>query len=194
MMNDTAGIRLPPQYQEIHDDSMASSFNMLSDIQTGNLLRTLATTYPEGKFLELGTGTGLGTCWLLEGMDPDSKLMTMDNSEKFLATARKHLGHDKRVIFHCEDGVRFLERLQGKETFDLVYADTWPGKYDRFDLCRNLVKRGGTILFDDMLPQPNWPEDHPPKVERLLKEIDELTDFHVTKMCWSTGIILLTKI
>jgi len=46
-----------------------------------------------------------------------------------------------------------------------------------------------------MLPQPNWPEDHPPKVERLLREIDELSNdcFSVLKLCWQTGHIIITR-
>src|SRR5947209_2998771 len=37
--------------------------------RTGGLLCVLAASKPGGRLLELGTGTGVGTAWLLDGMD-----------------------------------------------------------------------------------------------------------------------------
>jgi hypothetical protein len=41
---------------------------MSCDERTGCLLATLAATRPGGRLLELGTGVGEGTAWLLSGM------------------------------------------------------------------------------------------------------------------------------
>ena len=51
---------------------------MASEPKTGALLAALAASKPGGRLLELGTGTGLGTAWLLSGMDADSHLDTVD--------------------------------------------------------------------------------------------------------------------
>ncbi|MBT5926789.1 MAG: SAM-dependent methyltransferase, partial [Verrucomicrobia bacterium] len=71
--------------------------------------------------------------------------------------------------------------------------DSWPGKYNDLELALNVLNRGGFYVIDDMLPQPNWPEDHPPKVAALLNTIDALEGYHLTRLCWSTGIILVVK-
>jgi predicted O-methyltransferase YrrM len=51
---------------------------MASEPRTGSLLRTLAAAKPKGRFLELGTGTGIATAWLPAGMDAGSMLTTVD--------------------------------------------------------------------------------------------------------------------
>jgi hypothetical protein len=53
---------------------------------------------------------------------------------------------------------------------------------------------GGMYIVDDKLPQPNWPDDHPPKVARLIDSLTSRTDLLVTMLDWSTGIIIATKL
>ena len=167
-------------------------FKMASDYQTGSLLRSLVSTKPAGNILELETGTGLSTCWLLEGMDSNSTLMTVDNDPRVVEVAKKHLSDDTRVGFHVADGSKILKELKGRR-FDLIFADTWPGKYWDLDGAIDLLERGGIYIIDDMLPQPNWPSDHPPKVEKLIHELESRDDLFITKLNWSTGIIVVTR-
>ena len=122
---------------------------MASEPQTGSLLRTLAASKPSGRFLELGTGTGVGTAWLLAGMDAGSRLDSVDNDAAVSAVARRHLGHDSRVTFHLSDGAQFLSRI-AQERFDFIYADTWPGKFTHLDLALSLLRPGGIYLVDDL--------------------------------------------
>ncbi|MES2309078.1 MAG: class I SAM-dependent methyltransferase [Verrucomicrobiota bacterium] len=187
-------IEVPLFYDEILHQSQQVGFKMPSDKATGALLRALASSKPRSRFLELGTGTGLGACWLLEGMDPDSTLLSVEFDERYHRIAQKSLLHDKRLQLVLEEGLSFLEKLTD-DSFDFIYADTWPGKYVGFEHSLRILKKGGIIVLDDMLPQPNWPEDHPPKVEKLLQEIDELPRniYSVVRQCWYTGHILITK-
>jgi len=193
-MNDQYSGALPQAYESIQRDSAALGFGMPSDRQTGALLKMLATAKPRGCFLELGTGTGLGAAWLLDGMDAESTLVSVENNAAYQQIARKHLSGDKRVKFLECDGLKFLEE-QKENTYDFIYADTWPGKYVGFEHSLRILKPGGLLLLDDMLPQPNWPADHPPKVETLLKTIEQLSAerFSVVRMCWYTGHILISK-
>jgi predicted O-methyltransferase YrrM len=75
----------------------------------------------------------------------------------------------------------------------LIFADTWPGKYTNLDEALELVRVGGLYVVDDMLPQPNWPEDHPPKVARLLETLGSRPDFSVTTMSWSTALVIAAR-
>lgn len=192
-MNDTTIHRLPDALESIEDATKKIGFPMASDRQTGSLLRTLAASKPGGRMLELGTGTGLSACWLLDGMSQDALLKSVDNDAKAVSVARKYIGTDPRVDFTVADGGEFLKALQVGEPFDLIYADTWPGKYHHLDLALNLLKKGGCYVIDDMLPQPNWPDDHPPKVKALLHTLENLDGYQLTSLCWSTGIVLLVK-
>jgi predicted O-methyltransferase YrrM len=73
-INESYPILLPKTYQAIKSQSAAIGFNMQSDIATGTLLQSLAASRPGGRLLELGTGLGLSTCWLLESMDQQASL------------------------------------------------------------------------------------------------------------------------
>jgi len=183
---------MPVQYENIAEATKAIAFNMASDMQTGSLLKTLAASKISGRILELGTGTGLATSWIVDGMDERTKLITIENNTLLLDIARKAL-QDSRVEFVWADGYAWIQTYSG-EKFDMVFADAMPGKYDLFEETIGLVKVGGFYIIDDMLPQPNWPEGHADKVERFIGELGERNDILLTKLNWSTGIIIVTKI
>ncbi len=156
---------------------------MASDLLTGCLLRTLVASKPAGMILELGTGTGMGTAWLLAGMDAGSKLVTVDNDAAVVSIARQHLGQDERVTFHVADGAAFLRTLKSQgQMFDFIFADTWPGKYTHLEEALQLLKIGGLYVVDDMLPQPGWPEGHPAKAANLIAVLEQRKDLCITKL------------
>src|SRR5262245_62548796 len=98
-MNNYENIKFPPRLSQIMLETKRLKFTMTSDLFTGCLLRTLAATKPGGDFLELGTGTGVGTAWLLDGMDQRSRLVSVENDAAVLAIAKKFLSDDRRVGF-----------------------------------------------------------------------------------------------
>ena len=169
-----------------------SQFTMPSDRFTGSLLRFLAASKPCGRILELGTGTGLSACWMLDGMDANSKLITVDIDPEVVAIAQKHL-IDERIEFRIQDGMDFLASLEG-ESFDLIFADAMPGKYEGLSMAISLLADGGIYVIDDMLPQPNWPENHQSRVDALLENLLCDDRLLVTTLKWSTGIAMATKI
>jgi predicted O-methyltransferase YrrM len=154
MFTDTTLSR-PAQYKAIEAASKDIGFSMPSDLQTGVLLQTLAASKPEASILEIGTGTGLATAWLLAGMDTRSHLISIDNESSYQTIAHNCLGHDNRLQLVCTDAADWLVK-QDNATFDLIFADAWPGKYSHLDETLSLLKPGGLYVIDDMLPQPNW--------------------------------------
>jgi predicted O-methyltransferase YrrM len=191
-MNELYAINPPATLTEIERDSETLGFSMASDFRTGALLRTLATAKPNGSFLEIGTGTGISTAWILDGMSQDATLLTIDNDDRVAAIASKYLGHDPRVRFQVGDGLEFLDSISDQR-FDFIFADSWPGKYDELDKALRLLKPGGLYLIDDMLPQPNWPEGHEAKAERLIQTLEANEELRITKLNWSSGLIVATK-
>lgn len=166
---------------------------MGSDPGVGALLAMLVASKPGGSVLELGTGTGLASAWMLAGMDRSSTLLSIEMDPEPLAVAERHLGKDPRVRFLCADGGVFLEDA-APDGYDLIFADSWPGKFTHLDEALGALRVGGVYVIDDLLPQPNWPDDHPPKVERLLEELHRRDDLVIAHLHWSTGIILGTRI
>ena len=118
-------------------------------------------------------------------------LTSVENDPRVLAIARDEVGADPRLTLIEADGADFLANCT--QRFDFIYADTWSGKYSHLDLALNLVKPGGIFLVDDMLPQPNWPEGHDTKAAQLIATLEALPDFSLTKLSWSTGLIMGVK-
>lgn len=191
-MTDEINQPIPPAYFAIDQATKESGFTMASDILTCSLLRTLAASKPSGKFLELGTGTGLSTSWILSGMDSNSTLISFDNDEALLAIAKEYLGDDKRLNLVHADGEDWVKNNKGQK-FDYIFADTWHGKYLLLDEVLEMLNAGGLYIVDDMLPQPNWPEGHQEKAINFVKYIESRTDLVLTKQNWATGIIIAVK-
>jgi len=182
----------PKSYQVIEAETNSSGFTMASDVLTCSLLRTLAAAKPSGDFLELGTGTGLSAAWLLDGMDEDSQLTSIDNAGEFMSIARKYLGSDQRLRLIETDAEQWIQ-ANTDATFDYIFADTWHGKFFSLDETLAMLKPGGFYIIDDMLPQPNWPEGHAEKVDRLIIDLEARQDLVITKQHWATGIIVGVK-
>ncbi len=190
-MTDEVIKQIPKAYFNIVDFTEKAGFTMASDIKTCSLLRTLAATKLNGSFLELGTGTGLSTAWILDGMDQSSKLISIDNDKKFLDIAQQFLGNDGRLNLVLTDGEDWMKNNSLK--FDYIFADTWHGKYLLLDEALDMLNKGGLYIIDDMLPQPNWPEGHHEKATNLIKDLEARKDLLLTKFVWATGIIIAVK-
>jgi predicted O-methyltransferase YrrM len=145
-----------------------------------------------GRLLELGTGTGIATAWLLDGMDSASRLVSVDVDERFQQVAREALSQDARLTLIAGDAISFLQR-QEAGAFDFVFADAMAGKYEGLDEALRVVKRGGFYVVDDMLPQANWPDGHAVRVQALIADLLARPDFVITHMDWASGIVVAVR-
>lgn len=194
MMDDRRIPKVPTILPLLEEETAKIGFGMAGERSVGALLRTLVRSKGKGRFLELGTGTGLSTAWILDGMSADSTLISLDNDPALLEVAKKHLGADSRLDILCEDGDQFVLDLAKKGAeFDLIFADTWPGKYRHIEETLGLLSRNGLYIIDDMLPQPNWPDDHPPRVKDLLDFLDARPDLFLTRLEWSSGVVIAAR-
>lgn len=190
-MTDTITYQEPQAYFAIQKATSAAGFSMPSEQDVCALLRTLAASKPIGKFLELGTGTGLSTSWILDGMDEASTLISVDNEQTYLNIATENL-QDERLKLVCSGGEEWLTQ-NADQRFDFIFADTWHGKYLMLDETLKMLNTGGIYIIDDMLPQANWPDCHQQKANNLIEKLQQRTDFTLTKLNWSSGVILMVK-
>lgn len=191
---DKKPIIAPPLIYPIIQEKCAEiGFDMPSDLLVGTLLKTLIGSKPNGNFLELGTGIGLSLAWMVDGMDDTSQIVSIEIEPSLTRIVSDWFGLDPRVTIRCEDGAEWIKNYEG-ESFDLIFADTWPGKYFDLDETLGLLKIGGFYLIDDMNPQPNWPDGHAEKASALIVKLSTYPKFSFTQLDWSTGIILMTRI
>jgi predicted O-methyltransferase YrrM len=190
-MDDLQYVSMPPELSSIKERTLEIQFPMASEPLVGVLLRVLASSKPNGRFLELGTGTGLSTAWLLSGMDAGSTLVSVDNDREVQQVAGNSLP-DMRLTLVTSSGLEYL-RDQAPESFDLVFADAMPGKYEGLEEALSVVKVGGFYVIDDMLPQPNWPDGHAAKVPALMERLASKKNFVILPLVWASGVVVAVR-
>ncbi len=191
-MDEFTHLNPPAALPAILARTKALAFPMPSEPRTGAMLRVLAASKPGGRLLELGTGTGLSAAWLLDGMDQNARLVTVDVDAVPQAVAREILGSDIRLEIITEDAVEFLRGNVGA-SFDLIFADAWPGKFELLDEALALLLPGGLYVIDDMLPQASWPAAHAPKPPRLLADLASRPGFRTVSLAWSSGLVVVAR-
>lgn len=198
-------MNIPKSVKAIEEDTQKLGSDMASDQSIGQLLRALVATKPAGSFLELGTCTGLASAWMLDGMDKHSSLITVDNDATTTAIAHKHLAKDSRISIKTQDGLDLLKDLQG-EKFDLIFADTWPGKLEQPELALNLLKTGAMYIIDDMNnrfkeklePVAGVSDSVLQKIPQQLRDLkvflESQDDFRCATLDHGTGVMICTKL
>ncbi|WP_026119359.1 O-methyltransferase [Nocardiopsis ganjiahuensis] len=191
--------RRPATLDAIESDTEGIGFSMSCEEAVGQLLRALVASKPGGRILELGTGTGAGTAWLLAGMDERARLDTLDNDPECLGVARRHHTADPRVTIFEADGGEWLSARATDDGpgYDLVFADTWPGKFTHLDEALALVDRGGFYVVDDLARQPagaSVPEDHCLAVEALVENLESRSGWErLPLLGWSCGVLVMVR-
>jgi predicted O-methyltransferase YrrM len=180
-------------FTSIRDAETALGFRLSNEPIVGALLRVLVASRPGGRVLELGTGLGMSTACLLDGLDASGALVTVDNEAACHDVARRILGSDPRVTFVLDDATAVLERF-AEEHFDVIFADAWPGKFQALDRCLRLLKRGGMYVVDDLTPVETWPPGRAEKVRELVESLESRVDYKTVHLSWASGILVAVRV
>ncbi|OLE22524.1 MAG: hypothetical protein AUG49_18865 [Catenulispora sp. 13_1_20CM_3_70_7] len=185
---------LPTLVAELTGLAARSGFEMSCEPRTGALLRVLAAAKPGGRFLELGTGLGVGAAWMLAGMDAGAHLTTVEGDANTYNTLTGILT-DARLMRVNADADAYLKTLGDGEVFDLAFVDCRPGKFVELDLLLDHLAPGGVYVVDDLLPQPTWPDDHQERVDGFLARWPFLGDNLRAQMLmdWASGLAIGVK-
>ncbi len=135
---------LPKNYKAIHQISQRLKFNEISEDEVGVLLRLLVASKPGAVVLELGTGTGMGLAWLIEGLDAQGQITTIEKDEKLIQIVQSYFQEEERIHFINEDANQWILKNNNLQ-FDLIFADTWAGKFSDLDTVLKMVKPNGFI-------------------------------------------------
>lgn len=181
----------PPLAAKARDIARRANLRLASDPRTGQFLRTMAASKPGGRLLELGAQVGVGTGWLLDGMDADARLTTIEIFPRIAEACRTTYAGDPRVEVITADATQWLEQYDGPP-FDLVFVDTTETKFERRDLVLRHLADGALFLADDLLPQEKWTDEHLPRVQRLRQEIFAEPRLVVSLVDWASGLLVAT--
>ena len=183
---------LPKHYKAIHQISQKLKFSEISEDEVGVLLRLLEASKPSASVLELGTGTGMGLAWLREGLDSQGQIITVEKGEQRFQIAKSNFDKDNRIQFINEDASQWISNHKNLQ-FDLIFADTWVGKFSDLDAVLKMVKPNGFYLIDDLNYQAHWSGFHQEKVLYLVEKLKYHPDFFTFPIDVSSGLLLLCK-
>lgn len=139
--------------------------------ELGRLLALLARTTQGRSALEVGTLGGYSALWLLEGMRPDARLITIEHADAhadFSAREFDRCGLGDRVELRRGPALDLLPGIAeelGPASQDVVFIDADKGAYpDYYELTADLVAPGGLLLVDNIFGSSGaWIDevDHP---------------------------------
>lgn len=178
---------IPARVQIAERVAKRGGYKLSSEPRVGALLRTLAATKPGGRFLELGSGVGVGASWLLDGMDADARLTTIEIQERVCEVCRRVLADDDRAEAVNADADEWLAAYTGPP-FDFVFVDTTSAKFDGLETVLGVLETGALYVTDDLLPQEKWSDTHPERVAAFRQSFLETPELVPVLLDWASGV------
>ena len=141
-------------FKEVRESSEATGrIKLISDHFLGQYLRMMSKVLAPKNILEIGTFTGYGTLSLLEGIQPDGIVYTIEKSEDWLTYSKRNFAQSskkhqiKQLIGDAAELITTIDL-----TWDLVFIDAAKRQYINYlDLVLPKVRKGGIILADNVL-------------------------------------------
>jgi predicted O-methyltransferase YrrM len=120
----------------------------------GEVLRYLVKTKNPQNILELGTGLGYSTAWMLSGLE-QVQITTIERNEKLVQTAKEflkpHIQKSQKVEFLKMGCVEYLQ-TNDLAKYDLFFIDCDKIFYPEIlDLLKPYKKEGVSFIFDNVL-------------------------------------------
>jgi caffeoyl-CoA O-methyltransferase len=126
---------------------------MLSGHFQGRVLSMFSKMIQPKRILELGTYTGYSALCLLEGLQVDGELITIDCNEELEEFAASYFEKHERknaIVQIVGDAIEIIPTLVGK--FDLVFIDADKDNYlNYYNLLIDRIPSGGYLLADNVL-------------------------------------------
>lgn len=121
------------------------------DAPTGAALGLLAAATGGKAVIELGTGAGVSSLWLLRGMRPDGILTSVDSESEHQRLARTSLAEaevpSSRARLIAGRALEVLPRLSDA-AYDLIFCDAARSENpDYLQASLRLLRPGGLLVF-----------------------------------------------
>jgi demethylmenaquinone methyltransferase/2-methoxy-6-polyprenyl-1,4-benzoquinol methylase len=170
-----------------------AGFTFSCEPEVGALLAVLAAHLPAGgRVLELGTGVGVGTAWIVSGLagrtDVSVTSVEADQRRAELAAAA---GWPAFVDLRHGDA---LDILAASGEFDLIFADAPAGKWTALHRTIAALRPHGMLMVDDMTPMPHWDDQQRTEGNRVRGTLLAHPGLRSVELGHGSGVILSTRI
>lgn len=157
--------RSPELVERARQLAAEMQFERSSIPEVGHLLAALAASRPRGRLAEIGTGTGVGSAWIVSAIGPESSFVTVEaDDDRAAAVTELFADYPQVRVLHGD----WHEVLPREAPFDLLFFDGggWkrsPPAQMRAESERalELVAAGGVVVMDNLTPEHIWPAEGP---------------------------------
>ncbi len=163
----------------------------------GQLLSLVVALIQPQKVLEIGTGSGYSTLWLLRYLPENGRIITLERDERRYREALALFYQKPVEVFHT-DARDFL--LASGEYFDMVFLDAEKRLYpELLPLITPRLKKKGVLVIDNLfghhLQQPRMtPLPAQTVLEVFYEQIWEKGEYRVFAFSWEDGILIAQKL
>ncbi|MGO9602251.1 MAG: O-methyltransferase [Candidatus Binataceae bacterium] len=185
-------MRIPRPVAEAKRRAVLANFTMACEDGVGRLLAVQAAHLPSSsRVLEIGTGVGVGTAWIAVGLNgrADVEVVSVE-SDRRLSEAARAWPWPAHVHLETADAAQALKTLG---TFDLIFADASPFKFQHVAELVNALRPGGMIIFDDMKDDRARDASTITPQEALRREVLEHPDLVALELEWSSGLLMASR-
>lgn len=168
----------------------------------GRMLTLLARLLGARAVVEIGTGAGVSTVYLLRGMDPSGVVTTIDREREHHQAAKQTLGEagfgPERVRMIAGAALEVLPRL-ADATYDLVLVDARKKEYgDYVEHALRLLRPGGVMVLDNALwhgrvADPAQRDPDTSAIRSALKAVRENEDLVSALIPSGDGLLIAVK-
>lgn len=121
----------------------------------GSVLRTFAAAVDAKNVVEIGTGAGVSALWLLEGMNPEGILTSVDNEAEHQLIAKDAISQagisPNRVRLINGNSQEVIDRLT-ESAYDIVFISGRPLNLEaHLTRAMKLLTPGGLLIIDRAL-------------------------------------------
>jgi predicted O-methyltransferase YrrM len=169
----------------------------------GSTLRFLAAVIEARAVVEVGTGTGVSSLWLVRGMRPDGVLTTVDTEVEHQRLAKQTLAEagipTQRVRMIPGAALEVLPRLTDGH-YDLVFCDGDKKEYaDYLTEALRLLRPGGLVAFDnalwhDRVADPAQRDEETVAIRELGRQVSERDDLISVLLPVGDGLLVARKV
>lgn len=138
---------IPPLVEKALALAERTAFTRSCSPETGRLLQVLAGARGLERVAEIGTGTAVGSAWILSALDPDVAFVTVELNAERAGAAAELLADDPTArVLHGD----WRDVLPAEAPFDLLFADG--GRAKAHEEVLGLLAPGGILVLDDLTP------------------------------------------
>ena len=146
----------------------------------GAVLRTFAAAIDAKNVVEIGTGAGVSALWLLEGMNSEGILTSIDNEAEHQLIAKDAISQagisSNRVRLIHGNSQEVIDRLT-ESAYDLVLISGKPLELSaHLDRAQKLLRPGGLLIIDRALWNDKLadPTQHDPETSAIRGVVENL--------------------